>query len=113
MDTANSDLGKAMSEGDLTRTNYYAQRIERLVSHNVEFINLARGLVPIFLDSDSYLPAADLPKVMRSLSPDISGADITQFVHDAKQSGFLALSHDKIAYTMLIPSLARHLLGEG
>ena len=113
MDAAGADMGAAMREGDRARANYYRQRIARLTRRNIEFGNLARGLAPLFEDRDSRLPDADLTKAIRAVSPDLSNADITRFMQDAEHSGFLVLADDEYAWSMPIPSFARHLLGDG
>jgi len=43
----------------------------------------------------------------------LSNADITRFMQDAEHSGFLMLADDEYAWSMPIPSFARHLLGDG
>ena len=113
MDAEGADLGAAMREGDKARANYYRQRIARLTRRNIEFGNLARRLTPLFEGRESRLPAADLKKSIRAVSPGLSDADITRFVRDAEHSGFLVLADDEYAYSMPIPSFARYLLGDG
>lgn len=112
MDAEGADLGAAMREGDRARANYYRQRIARLTRRNIEFGNLARGLAPLFEGREARLPAADLTKAIRAVSPELSDADITRFVQDAEHSGFLALADDEYAYAMPIPSFAQHLLAQ-
>jgi len=113
MDAGGADLEAAMREGDRARSDYYRQRIARLTRRNIEFGNLARGLAPLFEGRESRLPAADLTKAIRVLSPNLSDADITRFAQDAEHSGFLVLADNGYAYSMPIPSFARHLLGDG
>ena len=113
MDAGSAGFEAAMREGDRARANYYRQRIARLTRRNIEFGNLAKRLAPLFEGRESRLPPADLTTAIRAASPDLSDADITRFVQDAEHSGFLVLADDEYAYSMPIPSFARHLLGDG
>jgi len=112
MDAGQADLGAAVREGDRARANYYRQRMARLTRRNIEFGNLARGLAPLFGEREARLSTTELTRTARSVWPDMSDADITQFIRDAEHSGFLAPADEGDAYSMPIPSFASHLLGD-
>ena len=115
MDAGEADFEAAMREGDRARANYYEQRLARLRRRHGGFEKLAKALVPALLERGGRLPYSELFDLVEELGQRIfppSGTNATQFIQDAEHSGFLALADDEYAYSMPIPSFARHLLGD-
>ena len=113
MDAASADFDAAMREGDQARARYYEQRLARLRRRHGGFEKLARELVPALLERGGRLLYSELFDLVEKLGRRIfasSGTNATQFIRDAEHSGFLAPADDEHAYSMPIPSFARHLL---
>ncbi len=87
------------------------QRLARLRRRHGGFEKLARELVPALLERGGRLLYSELFDLVEKHGRRIfasSGTNATQFIRDAEHSGFLA--PDEHAYSMPIPSFARHLL---
>ncbi len=116
MDAGGADLEAALREGDRARARYYEQRLARLRRRHGGFEKLAKVLVPALLERGGRLAYSELFDLVEEFGERIftsSGTNATQFIRDAEHSGFLAPADDKDAYSMPIPSFARHLLGDG
>ncbi len=80
------------------------------------FEKLARKLAPALLERGGRLPYSELFDLVEEIGREVfspSGTNAAQFIRDAEHSGFLAPADDEHAYSMPIPSFARHLLGDG
>ncbi|MCY4265600.1 MAG: hypothetical protein OXE78_12215, partial [Gammaproteobacteria bacterium] len=114
MNARATDKDKALYEGDQSRANYYRQRLARLTRHNIEFGVLAMELAKLIQETNLQIHTSDLMKAIRTFYPNMTSADITQFIQESEYSGFLAPTNDdKYAYYVPIPSFARYLLDAG